>query len=570
MKLSALTKAILNDNARMETSSAALSLAGGRTSPPGSRRSSLAQTRHRSGLGASTSSATEDRGSEGDGVKDRATKRHSRTGSGHAQQPTSSRLSSPVRSRENSPAPRKRIVRLSATTNGGAAAAQNPLRRSLSTSTASQRSRRPANSQKNEEQPVSQALSQPLLPSQQPARQAVGLESADLSTPAQPVRTVRIAVGSSGGNRARSMGSSSGVSLSSKPSANGVHSDHDQPEEPGTAARAAATMGQASVTRQGVMVGKKEEGGPQSSMRVKRVGKLAGSFLSGPARRGRRRQSEEEGDDMEPPGSVAPAASDQPGQHAEQPHGLVESSFRDFAASGSPVSSRDANARKQSPFADLAASRNYAAPAHKASAAAPRLPSFLDQENMPIPIIPKSVATDAVYLLDKGPLKPFPRPHSVVEPAAHHRAMAGSPERKVLAVKSQNTPHRPAPPPPPPKMSVVETATKPAGAATTAQGAKKRTLLLKVNNVPYTRIDCLGRGGSGKVYKVAAENGKMYALKRVSLEHADENIVKGIKGEIDLLKQLADVERVIRLVDFELNVEKQILSLVGANNPSVW
>jgi serine/threonine-protein kinase TTK/MPS1 len=74
-------------------------------------------------------------------------------------------------------------------------------------------------------------------------------------------------------------------------------------------------------------------------------------------------------------------------------------------------------------------------------------------------------------------------------------------------------------------MSVVETATSAAGAATTVQASKKRQFLLRVNGKMYTRIDSLGRGGSGKVYRVSAENGKLLALKRVSLDNLDERVI---------------------------------------------
>jgi len=122
-------------------------------------------------------------------------------------------------------------------------------------------------------------------------------------------------------------------------------------------------------------------------------------------------------------------------------------------------------------------------------------------------------------------------------------------------------------------MTVLETATAPAGAATTAQAGKKQRILLKVNGRPYQRVDCIGRGGSSKVYKVTAENGRMLALKRVSLENADDTTVKGYQGEIDLLLKLSGVDRIIQLFDWELNQEKQMLSLVRAlttlPNPSL-
>lgn len=86
---------------------------------------------------------------------------------------------------------------------------------------------------------------------------------------------------------------------------------------------------------------------------------------------------------------------------------------------------------------------------------------------------------------------------------------------------------------------------------------------MKVNGKYYTRIDSLGRGGSAKVYRVAADNGKMFALKRVSTENADPMTIRGFKGEIDLLKKLNNVDRVISLIDWEMNEEKQALSLVS-------
>jgi serine/threonine-protein kinase TTK/MPS1 len=60
-----------------------------------------------------------------------------------------------------------------------------------------------------------------------------------------------------------------------------------------------------------------------------------------------------------------------------------------------------------------------------------------------------------------------------------------------------------------------------------------------------------------------AENSNFFALKRVSLEDADEMAVRGFKGEIDLLKKLETVDRVIRLYDYELNEEKGTLSVVS-------
>lgn len=306
-------------------------------------------------------------------------------------------------------------------------------------------------------------------------------------------------------------------------------------------------------------------------MRVKRVGNALGGFLSGPARRGRRRQSEEDAEGQgegEGMGSSQEPESQQAqfmeSAFGEQPaSSFFAASYRDFATSGSPVSTKDsarAAIRKQASNADLGVNRPKESADHVAldfKIPAPQidLPAAHDQENdMPSSFRRSKPASD--ILLDKELVKPLQPLHVDIRQPRQH-----SPERKALALKSQNTPHRPAPPPPP-KMSVVETATAAAGASATSGANKKRQVLLRVNTKTYTRIDCIGRGGSGKVYRVSAENGKMLALKRVSLENADEHTVKGFKGEIDLLKRLAGVDRVIQLIDHELNLEKQMLSVL--------
>ena len=64
------------------------------------------------------------------------------------------------------------------------------------------------------------------------------------------------------------------------------------------------------------------------------------------------------------------------------------------------------------------------------------------------------------------------------------------------------------------------------------------------------------------MYRVMAENFKVFALKRVTLEDQDEAAIRGYKGEIDLLKKLENVDRVIRLFDWEVNEERHTLSVL--------
>ncbi|KAK3372565.1 hypothetical protein B0H63DRAFT_301117 [Podospora didyma] len=570
MKLSALTKALLNDGSGLEASSGAapsrVAVAGRPHSP--ARPASRVMTR-RSAMAASNGSVGDDSNLGRESLRQREPRRHARAGS---VQLASSKPSSPVRSRENSPAPRKRVVRLSNTTPANAsfangsfnaslvnASLQPGIRRSLSTST---RGKRPEPVERPEEKVIPPAAAQPEQepalppPPPPPPQQEQDIMLPDVNTPILPVRTVRIAIGSSGNKGAS--GSSSGVS--SKRS--GGHSDQEMPEDPAT-------------------VGRPQTAAPQSSMRVKRIGKMAGSFLSGPARRGRRRQSEEDADgqgDGEVMGSSQEPESqahDVEAGMGEQPaSSFFASSYRDYvdsrAASGSPVSAKDparVAIRKQASSAALLPSprereveRSHLELAYRIPAQAPELPSTHDKENE-APSAFKRPNLGSSILVDKEFGKP-PRPLSVdLGPGIPLVNVHASPERKALAPKSRNTPHRPAPPPPP-KMSVVETATAAGGASAAAPANKRRQVLLRVNGRTYTRIDCIGRGGSGKVYRVSAESGKMLALKRVSLENADENTVKGFKGEIDLLKRLHGIDRVIQLIDHELNPEKQMLSVL--------
>jgi len=119
-----------------------------------------------------------------------------------------------------------------------------------------------------------------------------------------------------------------------------------------------------------------------------------------------------------------------------------------------------------------------------------------------------------------------------------------------------------APLPPPPKMSVLEMATKSAGAAA-ASGDKKRRIQMIVKNKAYQRLECIGRGGSCRVYRVMSEKCEVLALKKVSLVDVDEQAVRGFKGEIELLTRLSKVDRVVQLQEWEVNDVKQTLSMVN-------
>ncbi|KAI1275990.1 kinase-like domain-containing protein [Xylaria sp. FL0933] len=548
MKLSALTKALLNatgDEPEKDYGRVRTRAQSQRPSSPQAQPEQQKPTKRRSVLSASVSSIGEER-------------RQTRANSA---QPAT-RQSSPARSQTSKDASpvRKRVVRLSTASQGSAASAASQFkpakRRSTSTSTSTSalqsRTRPPSRDGAVEENSnVSE------------------IKDKDISTPGHQGRVVRIAVGSSG-NRGRSTSSA----LSSK-RADSASRGGDKEDEPQTASRQQPESNFGSVSRLGSngSRGRNEENQAlQSSMRVKRVGRVPGGFLSGPARRGLRRQSEE---DVENEGNPVPSSQDLDGQHphdrADPEHvdNLASSFYApDRIGSGSPVSGRSlarAGLHRTSPdedkehalqsYHDSPGMDEIIIPHYRVPPPRPDMPSRHDQENEAPPTFKREKPAGGL-LPEIDLAKPVVRLTSTEANALRPL----SPERKPLGSLSQNTPRR-AVPPPPPKMSILDAATSTAGAATTAQAAKRRNYM-KVNGKCYTRIDSLGRGGSGKVYRVAADNGKMFALKRVSIENADENTVKGYKGEIDLLKKLTKVERVITLFDYEMNDEKQVLSLV--------
>ncbi|TAQ91471.1 hypothetical protein B7494_g166 [Chlorociboria aeruginascens] len=432
----------------------------------------------------------------------------------------------------------------------------------------------------------------------------------DLNTPAPMPRTVRIPITTSN-NSGISAGSSGRLSIR-------TNSESRKEEEVGsqehltTVARSQLATSQGSVSKYGT-VGRTrygEEAGLQSSMRPKRLGKMAGSFLSGPARRGRRRQDDEDQSPVDEQGDVLDAAgsnqepqsqeskalepqSENPGSSQESETNrasLYSLSYRDFA-SGSPVGSknihnsissrsppkpRDSGSppnskeylnsvlRSRSPPPPTLSNSKLATqdsqgskigqPVFKVPAPRPDIPSAHDQENEAPPTFKRNKQTSSILLdqMEKVPVRPESLDLGIMRAAI-------SPERRPLASRSQNTPRRQAPPPP--KMSVLEAATSTAGAATTSHANGKRNRL-KVNGKAFTRLDVIGRGGSSKVYRVMAENSQIFALKRVSLDDADEMTVRGFKGEIDLLTKLKSVDRVITLFDYEVNDEKGVLSVL--------
>ncbi|KKY17840.1 putative checkpoint protein [Phaeomoniella chlamydospora] len=418
-------------------------------------------------------------------------------------------------------------------------------------------------------------------------------EHQDLITPAPRTRSIRVA-----GSRLQSRSPESGGIYGSKGSSG-------QSKKPGGETSDAEGGPKAEHVETGTVARSRygDDGGPQSTMRIKRVGKVTGSFLNGPVRRGMiRRQSEEE----ELPG--------EPGEHFSGPHNgspklssntMERRSPKPSEDSGrSPASAENSSANQSLNLAEKPASQHVAfastatvvpandepldikrtvsprtesirprytpgsrqsppsskssgstmRPVFKVPALPPSLPSHHDQENEPPPTFKRTKPSTGLL----GKVNKITVLHD--EKDQHATPATASPVRKPLAARSQNTPHRA--PPPPPKMSVLEAATTVAGASAASAHSKKKRNYISINGKLFTRLDCIGRGGTSRVYRVMAENYKIFALKRVGLEDADPASIAGFKGEIDLLRKLENSDRVVRLYDYEVNEEKQTLSVL--------
>lgn len=504
----------------------------------------------RRALAASTSSTPKDRGDLRESVRLRESRGNTRAD--NLQLPPA-KPTSPVaiQSRGNSPGPRKRFVCLSCTPGRGTL--QNGLRRSMSAST----QRTSAESRNRSIEGESHFQTQAEMDERQPKQEYT---QTGINTPISSVRTVWISVGSSG-QRTRSAGSSAVTSKRF-----GADSGAGTPENTATAERADAADSVGSIPRSNNS-GKREDLELRSTTRLKRVTRVSGSLLSGPARRGRRRQTEEDAQahSEEPLTAAAqdpesqktqdlePAAIDQPAM------AFSASKLRNPTALGSSLQTKHpipaAIGKEASPVRlfDMHAKRtaSHSESPHHELIPLPEIPP-VHAKKIQAPA-PAGFRRASIKLLDKEhskPATPLNRDTGLVAP---QRAPIS--EKRALAVKSQNTPCRPVPSLPAPKMSVVDT-------VTATQSIKKRQFS-RVNGRAYARIGFIGRGGSGKVYRVATERGTVFALKRVSLVHTDELTEKGLRREIELLQRLRDVGRVIQLIDYEICREKQLLCVVG-------
>ena len=83
-----------------------------------------------------------------------------------------------------------------------------------------------------------------------------------------------------------------------------------------------------------------------------------------------------------------------------------------------------------------------------------------------------------------------------------------------------------------------------------------------VRGIQYTKLECVGKGGSSKVYKVMAPNKKIFALKRIRLNGRDQEAATGFLDEITLLSRLRGKSNIIQLIDSEVHKRDGIIYMV--------
>jgi len=105
-------------------------------------------------------------------------------------------------------------------------------------------------------------------------------------------------------------------------------------------------------------------------------------------------------------------------------------------------------------------------------------------------------------------------------------------------------------------------------AARKAEEKKKRPKIREnsemviVRGVKYLKLECVGQGGTCKVYKVLCPKRKTYALKRIKLAGREKETVAGFMDEIRLLQGLRGRDNIIQLVDAEVCKSEGLIYVV--------
>lgn len=147
--------------------------------------------------------------------------------------------------------------------------------------------------------------------------------------------------------------------------------------------------------------------------------------------------------------------------------------------------------------------------------------------------------------------------------AAGHKPLPVPPPPPPALKEASGQQHRVPMGPPPPKQQPQRA---PAAAAAPSARPGRRVVedenSVTVKDISYTKLECVGRGGSSKVYKVMAPNRKIFALKRIRLQGRDAEAASGFLDEIRLLNSLAGRSNIIQLIDSEVHRSEGLIYVV--------
>jgi len=177
-----------------------------------------------------------------------------------------------------------------------------------------------------------------------------------------------------------------------------------------------------------------------------------------------------------------------------------------------------------------------------------KVPSQQQQQQCSVPLV--GIPEDPAATV------PLPRP---VVPAP---TVLPLPPRQQQVQKGMDMP----PPPPVVARPPPAAAAIPPPPSTSTSTSSRRVVeddeSVTVRNIRYTKLECVGRGGSSKVYKVMAPNKKIFALKRIRLNGCEAEAASGFLDEITLLTKLRGKSNIIQLIDSEVHKVQNLIYVV--------
>ena len=86
--------------------------------------------------------------------------------------------------------------------------------------------------------------------------------------------------------------------------------------------------------------------------------------------------------------------------------------------------------------------------------------------------------------------------------------------------------------------------------------------MIYVNDIPYSKLSVIGKGGSCKVYRVLSKDRNIVAIKKVKLAGMKRKAIEGYANEIALLRRLRENPAIIQMYDSQVDLERKAIYLV--------